>query len=56
LLGRAVAFCGQVERCILALVEGWNEDTSEYDGIIYGEGDGEFDRLAFLIEESKKEA
>lgn len=51
-----VAFCGQVERCILALVEGWNqhehesESTWDYDPELFGEGDEEFDRLQALID------
>jgi hypothetical protein len=42
-----IAICGQVERCALALIEGWNgeqERTGSY------ETDEEFDRLQCLFE------
>lgn len=38
-----IAFCGQVERCILALIENWNASGQE-------ETDQEFERLQFLID------
>lgn len=50
-----VAFCGQVERCIIALIECWNEDATA-DGPNYGDTEDEFWRLGHLVEESKKEA
>ncbi len=47
-----IAVCGQVERCILALIEGWNDETNSYtadDGEEYGETDAEFLRLDELF-------
>jgi hypothetical protein len=43
-----IAFCGQVERCLIALIEGWNRGASE-DGPNYGETDEEFWRLNHLL-------
>lgn len=48
-----IAFCGQIERCIIALIECWNEGASA-DGPNYGETDEEFWRLDHLIKESNK--
>jgi hypothetical protein len=46
-----VAMCGQVERCILALVENWNRDVYTDDaGESWGETDNEFWRLKHLFE------
>lgn len=49
-----IAYCGQVERCVLALVENWNRNPTTSDGEEYGETDEEFGRLALLIEEARK--
>lgn len=50
-----VAFCGQVERCILALVECWNEPVQkDSDGTEWGDTDSEFWRLGYLIEQANK--
>ncbi len=49
-----IAFCGQVERCIIALIECWNDGASA-DGPNYGETDEEFWRLGYLFEQSNKE-
>src|SRR4051812_8823643 len=50
-----IAVCGQVERCILALVEGWNKDSHvDSQGEEYGETDDEFWRLSHLFEEASK--
>jgi hypothetical protein len=48
-----IAMCGLVERCLLALVEGWSEEPYHYgdDGEPYYEIDEEFWRLADLIEQ-----
>jgi hypothetical protein len=37
-----IAVCGQAERCILSLIEDWDEEMP-------GEINSEFERLAFLI-------
>lgn len=47
-----IAVCGQVERCILALIEGWNRESEIFvadDGEEYGETDNEFSRLEELF-------
>ncbi len=54
-----IAICAQVERCILALVEGWNRDA-EYvpeDGgyMPLADTDEEFWRLSGLLEEAGHE-
>jgi hypothetical protein len=49
-----IAFCGQVERCIIALIECWNDGASA-DGPNYGETDEEFWRLNNLLEAANKE-
>jgi hypothetical protein len=54
-----IAVCGQVERCILALVEGWNSDAKwvvEGDEGYWqaSETDEEFWRLGHLFEEMSK--
>ena len=49
-----IAVCGQVERCILALVEGWNSQVDTL-GEGYAETDDEFWRLGHLFELMKKE-
>lgn len=54
----SLAFCAQVERCILALVEGWNQGAEYVDedgGYLSGNcTDEEFWRLNDFIEEMKK--
>lgn len=40
-----IAVCAQVERCLLALIEGWDNETAE-----------EFERLAFLFDLDRQEA
>jgi hypothetical protein len=42
-----LAICAQVERCILALIEGWNEEEPRTGGY---ETDEEFDRLRIAFE------
>jgi hypothetical protein len=54
-----VAVCGQVERCILALVEGWNRNAKwveEGDSGYFDmdDTDAEFWRLGHLFEEANK--
>lgn len=48
-----LAFCAQAERCILALIECWNDAEVDADHIIQGT-DEEFDNFALLIEESNE--
>ena len=52
-----VAVCGQVERCILALVEGWNQNPYiPSAGDPWYDTDDEFWRLTNLLEEAEKTA
>ncbi len=51
-----IAICGQIERCVLALIENWNQDAEYVDkdgGYVDGaETDEEFWRLAHLVREA----
>jgi hypothetical protein len=44
-----IAVCGQVERCILALIEAWNRDVGQTGSY---ETDEEFERLRYLFAEA----